>query len=125
MRPFAICVAAMLAGCAAPPPPSGPPKELRELAGRVAGPPQRCVLIERQEALRVSDEDGGTLLYGRGGTIWVNRVGPACRFSHDDILISEPIGAYYCRGDRIRSFDRFTKIPGSACILGDFVAYRR
>jgi hypothetical protein len=126
MRLVAISILAILAGCAAPePPPAGPPQEPRELAGRVAGQPERCMLIQPGEALRVSENDGQTLLYGRGRTIWANRVGPGCSFSGNDILVSEPIGSYYCRGEVVRSFDRFTRIPANSCRLGDFVAYTR
>ncbi|HEY4071461.1 MAG TPA: hypothetical protein VGM04_07895 [Sphingomicrobium sp.] len=125
MRFAAVSFAAMLVGCAAPEPPPKPPQQPRELAGRVAGPPERCVLIQPSEALRVSENDRQTLLYGTGRTIWANRVGPGCGFSRDDILVSEPIGSHYCHGDVVRSFDRFTRIPANSCRLGDFVAYTR
>jgi len=39
--------------------------------------------------------------------------------------VTEPIGSQYCRGDIVRSFDRQSRIPGPACILGDFVPYTR
>jgi hypothetical protein len=119
-----LAFAAVLAGCAAVPPAaeqSGPP---RELAGRSVGAPQRCVLINQSEALRIADNDHHTLLYGSGKTIWANHLG-ACGFALDDVLVTEPIGAYYCRGDLVRSFDRFSRIPGPACVLGDFDPYTR
>ncbi|MEA3067018.1 MAG: hypothetical protein QOK41_425 [Sphingomonadales bacterium] len=119
-----LAFAAILAGCAAAPPATeqqGPP---RELAGRSVGAPQRCVLINQSEALQIVDNDHHTLRYGSGKTIWANHLG-ACGFGLDDVLVTEPIGAYYCRGDLVRSFDRFSRIPGPACVLGDFVPYTR
>jgi hypothetical protein len=120
-----LAFVAILGGCAAAPPATeqqGPP---RELAGRSAGAPQRCVLINQSEALRIADNDHHTLLYGSGRTIWANHLGGQCGFGSDDVLITEPVGSYYCRGDLVRSMDRLSRIPGPACVLGDFVPYTR
>jgi hypothetical protein len=124
MRFAVFLAAATLAGCAAPQPESAP-QQPKELAGRSAGPAERCLLIQPAESLHVSENDGHTLLYGSGRTIWANRVGRGCSFRSDDILITAPIGSYHCRGDLVRSMDRFTRIPGSSCLLGDFVPYTR
>lgn len=124
MRIAALVIALAAAGCTAPQP-YETAQQPRELAGRAAGPAQRCVLIQRSEALRVSDTDRHTLLYGSGRTIWANRLGPSCGFGYNDLLITEPIGSYYCRGDIVRSIDRYSKIPGPGCVLGDFVPYSR
>lgn len=97
---------------------------LQELAGRIAGAPQRCVVTQQNEPLRLGAER--TILYGRGRTIWVNRLGPDCTgIGPNDILIAEPVGASYCRGDRLRSLDPVSRVPGPGCLLGDFVPYRR
>jgi hypothetical protein len=122
MRSAPLFLAATLAGCAAPQP-TDTPREPIELAGRTAGAAQRCVLIQQSESLRVSDTDRHTLLYGSGKTIWANRVG--CGFGSNDILVTEPVGSYNCRGDLVRSIDRYSRIPGPACPLGDFVPYVR
>jgi hypothetical protein len=113
-----------VSGCAAPQPTQvpGPP---RELAGRIAGSAQRCVLIQANEALRVSDTNRHVLLYGSGKTIWANQLAPGCGFGRDDVLITEPVGSYYCRGDLVRSMDRLSHIPGPACVMGEFVPYTR
>ena len=84
----------------------------------------RCVAISSQQSLRVSDSDRHMLLYGNGRTIWANRLGQ-CTFGSDDVLVTEPMGSYYCRGDLVRSFDRLSRIPGPACVLGEFVPYNR
>ena len=119
-----MAVAALLVGSCAVPQlePQGPPIEL---AGRIAGPPQRCVPIDQMSALRISETDRHTLLYGNGRIIWANRLGPHCGFRADDILITEPLGSSHCRGDIVRSIDRTSHIPGPACIFSDFVPYRR
>ncbi|MFL6765711.1 MAG: hypothetical protein ACJ8FO_11005 [Sphingomicrobium sp.] len=120
-----LALIALLAGACAPPQPMAQSAPPSELAGRTAGPPERCVLIQQSESLRVSDTDRHTLLYGSGRTLWANRLDPQCGFGNDDVLVTEPFGSYYCRGDIVRSFDRLSRIPGPACVLGDFVPYRR
>jgi hypothetical protein len=124
MRLLPLTAILFVSGCAAPQPTQapGPP---RELAGRVAGSAQRCVLIQANEALRVSDTNRHVLLYGSGKTIWANQLAPGCGFGRDDVLITEPVGSYYCRGDLVRSMDRLSHIPGPACVMGEFVPYTR
>ncbi len=118
-------LALILGSCAAPQPNSGQQGPPSELAGRSAGVPQRCALINSMDALRISDNDRHTLLYGSGRIIWANHLDPQCGFGSDDVLVTEPIGSYYCRGDIVRSFDRLSRIPGPSCVLGDFVPYTR
>jgi hypothetical protein len=122
MRFAALLLAATLACCAAPQSTEAP-QQPRELAGRTAGTPERCVLIQQSESLRVSDNDRHTLLYGSGKTVWANRLSPGCGFGANDILVTEPMGSYYCRGDLVRSIDRYSSIPGPACVIGEFVPY--
>ena len=110
--------------CAAPPPGVQQDSAPLELAGLAAGSPEGCVTINSQQSLRVSDSNRHVLLYRDGRTIWANRIGQ-CMFGTDDILVTEPIGSHYCRGDIVRSLDRQSHIPGPACVLGDFVPYRR
>lgn len=112
-----------LAGCAAPPPiqPNAP---IAELAGRVAGQPQRCVSIRQGESLQPANRN--TLLYGHGRTVWINELQGGCGgFSRWDVLVLEPVGTQYCRGDLVRSIDPVSRIPGPTCRLGDFMPYTR
>ena len=121
-----VALLAVIAGSCAAPQPVAPQQQPRELVGRAAGPAQKCVLIQQSESLRVSDTNRHVLIYGSGGrTLWANHLGSQCGFGRGDVLVTEPIGSYYCRGDIVRSFDRFSRIPGPACILGEFVPYRR
>ena len=116
---------AVAAGCA----PAGPMAEnvdVSEVTGRTAGTPTRCVLIIQGDALRLAEGQRLILIYGRGKTIWVNRLGGSCAgLEHDYSLIVDPIGAHYCRGDRVRSIDPVSRVPGATCFLGDFIPYTR
>ena len=116
-------LAALIGACSAPPPDTGG-SPVPELVGRTSGAAQRCVPIEQNASLRIAQP--GITLYGSGRTIWVNRLASNCPgMDRMDILIVEPIGSQYCRGDRVRTIDPVSRIPGPACILGDFVPYTR
>jgi hypothetical protein len=119
-----IALIVLLAGSCAGPQPEEPQRAPLELAGRTAGTPERCVSIEQSESLRPSDTNRHVLVYGSGRTLWANHLGPSCGFGRDDVLVTEPIGSYHCRGDIVRSIDRYSRIPGPSCILGDWVPYR-
>jgi len=123
MNACPLVLALILAGCAGALPAAEQQDPSRELAGRSAGAPQRCVPIVQSEAIRISDDDRHTVLYGSGKTIWANHVG--CGFALNDILVTEPIGSSYCRGDMVKSFDRYSGIQGPACVFGDFTPYTR
>ena len=117
--------ALVLSSCAVPQPAAetrGPPSEL---AGRSPGKPQQCVPIQQMESLRIAENNRHTLLYGNGKAVFANRLAGECTFGSDDVLVTEPTGSQYCRGDIVRSFDRLSKIPGPSCVLGDFVPYAR
>jgi len=124
MRATMFILPLAMVACAAPPPAPAPGRAT-ELTGRVAGAPQRCIPIERGWALRVADGDRSTLLYGYGNRIWANHLPPGCGFNQGDVLVIQPIGSDYCRGDFVRSFDPVGRFPGPSCILGDFVPYTR
>lgn len=118
-----LTVLAAVAGCA-PSEPAGPPAPIAELAGRTAGAPQRCVPTQQTRSMRIAGPE--VVLYGSGRTIWLNRLASPCPgMSRMNILIVEPSGAQYCRGDRVRTVEPLSKIPGPSCLLGDFVPYTR
>ena len=123
MKRILPSVALVLASCAPSPPAAQGPAS--ELAGRVAGPPKSCVSITPPQSLRISDRDPHLLIYGDGRTVWANPLGPHCSFRYDDVLVTQPTGSQYCRGDIVRSIDRYSHIPGPACVLGDFIPYNR
>ena len=115
--------AAILASCN-PVPVRRAATPIPELAGRTAGPPQRCVATRQAEAPRLGGDR--VILYGGGRTLWVNRLSEGCvGINRNDILVVEPAPGSYCRGDRVRSVDPLSGLPGPGCILGDFVPFRR
>ena len=120
-----VALALAIGSCAPSPPATQPRGPTSELAGLVAGPAKRCVSITSLQSLRVSDSDPHLLLYGSGLTVWANPLGPHCSFRHDDVLVTQPTSSEYCEGDIVRSFDRYSKIPGPACVLGNFIPYSR
>lgn len=123
IRQPAIAPLILVAACA-PAAPSRPPAAIPELAGRTAGVPQRCVPIRQNDSLRIADS--GIVLYGSGRTLWLNRLGSDCPgMTRMDVLVVEPTGSQYCRGDLVRTVDPVSRIPGPACRLGDFVPYTR
>jgi hypothetical protein len=115
----------IVGSCAAPPSDTAPRRPAAELVGRTVGPPQRCVLIHQNEGLRISTTDRHMVLYGSGKTVFANDLRPGCGFGAEDILVSQPLGSFHCRGDIVRSVDRYSGIPGPSCVLGDFVLYNR
>ena len=114
-----------LASCTAAPLPSGPdPAFQAELAGRTMGSPQSCIIANTNEAPRVIDAH--TLAYGSGRTIYVNRLPAECPGLRPlTTLVIEVNGGNYCRGDRFRSVEPGSIIPGPTCLLSDWVPYRR
>ena len=124
MRFVSICLVSVLAGCAAPPPTLLNNAPIADIAGMVAGAPQRCAGTTQSEGLRAANRN--TLLLRRGRSVWVNQLQDGCGgFGQWDVIVTEPIGTQHCEGDLVRSFDPVTKIPGPACRLGAFIPYIR
>jgi hypothetical protein len=124
MRFVSICLVSVLAGCAAPPPTLLNNAPIADIAGMVAGAPQRCAGTTQSEGLRAANRN--TLLLRRGRSVWVNQLQDGCGgFGQWDVIVTEPIGTQHCEGDLVRSFDPVTKIPGPACRLGAFIPYTR
>ena len=123
MRVILTCLGAALAGCTAPPPvASNAP--IAELAGRIAGAAQRCVLITQSEGFSAANRN--TLLLRKGKALWVNRLQGTCGgFDRWDVIVTEPVGSQHCEGDLVRSFDPVSKIPGPTCRMGAFIPYTR
>ena len=124
MRFVTICLVPALAACASPPPTVPNNAPIADIAGRVAGAPQRCVATTQSEGFRAANRN--TLLLRRGKSMWVNQLQGGCGgFGQWDVLVTEPIGTQHCEGDLIRSFDPVSRIPGPTCRLGAFIPYTR
>jgi hypothetical protein len=122
MRSIPIVLAATIAGCTSPPPPS-PTDALPELAGRTAGAPERCVGFGPSESLHIAGPH--TITYREGRTLWVNSVPGCTALKSSDILVVEPAGSQYCSGDFVRTRDNRTLLPGPGCRLNEFVPYTK
>lgn len=114
----------LLAGCAPTPElTSNEAAVTRELAGRVAGPEQRCV-EQTGSNLRVIDRH--TLAYEAGDRLWVNRLRPTCPgFEPNEILIVDLDAGFYCRNNRVRATRPGQSVAGAACLLNAWTPYRR
>ena len=117
--------AATVAGCAPNAVPGASADALgRELAGRTQGATTSCVSTFGNQNLRVVNP--GTVAYGDGKTIYINRLMSACpALNQFNTIIVERTGGEYCRGDHIRGLEPGAIIPGPVCILGDWTAYSR
>ena len=102
-------------------------KELAdELAGRVAGPPQRCITTYR--TTRVHAIDDWTIVYDQGSTIYVQNPRGGCPGigSGDDILVTQQVGtAQICDGEIARTIDRTARVEHGGCVFGPFVPYTK
>ena len=124
MRAFLLVAA--LTGCATLP--AGSVSRDRqaldqELAALNAGPPRSCI-SGTDRNLVIGDEQ--TVVQREGPTTWVNRLATACPGLRPiNTLVVERYGSQLCRGDRIRSLEPGSSIPGPICVLGDFTPYTR
>ena len=102
-------------------------KELAEaLAGRVPGPPQRCIRNYRTTNMQVIDDY--TLLFEEGRTIYLQKPPNGCfgLGSHSRTLVTRPFGTTdLCEGDINKLVDLTAGIQGGACVFGPFIPYTK
>ena len=116
---FTAGVAALLAACStAPVEQSRSPQASKELAdalaGRVAGPPQRCISTYRNT--KVQPIDDFTILYDQGSTIYVQNPRGGCPGvgSGSDVLVTRQVTNQICD-------DLVAKLsPRRMTVVGDF-----
>lgn len=98
----------------------------KQLAGKVAGPPEKCLPSYRtSETIRVSDS---ILLYRAGGNlVYRNDLKTSCPgLARDsDIMVVRQFGSSTCAGDFFHLVDRSSGIRGPTCVFGEFVPYRK
>ena len=121
MRIVVLILAATIAGCTSPPPPSS--GVLPELAGRTAGEPQRCIARRQAGGLYIAGPHA--IAVSDGSTLWINYVPGCVMRKSSDILVIEPVGPQYCSGDFVRTRDNISFLPGPGCRLNDFVPYTK
>lgn len=128
---LAASVSALLSSCStAPIQQARMPEAERELAaalaGRVAGPPQRC--IDNSRMTKVHPIDDWTIIYDQGRTIYVQNPKGGCPGvgSGSDILVTRQVGpARLCENEIAYTVDLSSRIERAACVLGPFVPYTK
>ncbi len=99
----------------------------KELGGKVAGEPVRCISqSDARNMIRVSDDV--VLFRASGKLIWRNDLRGSCNgLANDrDIVVSEQFGtSQSCENDTWRMVDRTSGIQGGFCTLGQFTPYRK
>mgnify|MGYP003575178741 FL=1 len=127
---FAAAGAALLTACStAPAQQSRSPQESRELAdalaGRVAGPPQRCITTYRTTTVRPID--AWTILYDQGSTIYVQNPRGGCPGvgRGNEVLVTRQTSTQICDGDIAQTVDLTSRVQGAGCVFGPFVPYTR
>ena len=122
MPPAVLLLAPLLTSCMQSSAPSDAALS-RQLAGRVAGPPQTCVPTVSNGNLTAMDAT--TLVYQSGTKLYVNYPSAPCpALAPLSTLIVDAQPGHYCRGDRVRGIEYGGGIPGPVCLLGDWVPYR-
>src|SRR6185369_9117632 len=111
-------VLALLGTSCAPSAPVGGPTPIPEIAGRTAGPPESCVRNDSSSSVHFTN--GSALVFTSGSTVWLNTTRcPA--LTDNDLPVFQLYGSQYCRGDIVKTVDRYSGIPGPSCVLGDFI----
>lgn len=96
------------------------------LAGRVAGAPQRCIMLRQTEGLTIADRD--MILFRESGRR-IYRATPIGRCGQlqpfNTLILNLYSGNTVCENDRFRVLSSGTSIPGPYCRFGKFVPYDR
>src|SRR3712207_2383217 len=128
MRSIPAFLAAALVLAAAPaetkPRLSGEAELAREIEGRVAGEPVKCLPFHRIHSSRIIDDTA--IVYDVGSVLYVNRP-RAGRESLDrwDTLVTRTFGSQLCSTDVVQLYDAGARMPTGMVFLGEFVPYRK
>lgn len=98
----------------------------RELDGKVAGNPIRCLPTYRARDMLAIDEQ--TILFRDGRTTYVSRMNGGCSGlgSSGYTLITKTVGGSdLCGGDIAQVADTASRMVVGSCTFGDFVPYTR
>ena len=124
------CVsAAVLAGCATPPPQGRSPAAERHLqqmlAGKTPGAARTCMPYRSSSDMVIIDND--TVLFRDGGRrVWRSEMRGPCTLlgSGAYTLVTRNFGATGpCRGDIAHLVDLSSGMNVGSCVWGDFVSY--
>lgn len=97
----------------------------RLLEGRVAGEPQSCIRTMPTERMQTIDKTA--YVFGRGGTIYVQRTRRPEQIDDRETLVLRRFGggAQLCRQDIATTVDPVTRFFTGAVMFEDFVPYTR
>ena len=99
-------------------------KLARELQGRVAGEPVKCVSLHSIRSSRIIDRTA--IIYDAGSTIYVNRpTGGRESLDQWDVLVTKPFNSQLCDIDVVHLYDSSSRMQTGIVFLGDFVPYRK
>ncbi|WP_354294976.1 DUF6491 family protein [Sphingomonas sp. 1185] len=95
-------------------------------AGRVAGPPAKCVdTTTAMSGPSIYDNDT-IVINGGGQRMWRAKVRGQCQgLQPFNTLIVERWGSQICRNDRFRVLQQGMSIPSQWCVFDGFVPYDR
>jgi hypothetical protein len=97
----------------------------RLFKGKIAGEPRDCLPTLGNATPIAVGED--IIAFRRGDIVYRNNLRSICPGlnSKKDILIPVIRSGNVCKNDQVRRVDRFTGIPRSLCVLGEFVPYSK
>ena len=99
-------------------------KLAREIEGRVAGEPVRCINTRNIRSSRIIDRTA--IVYDAGSTIYVNRPrGGAGSLDSWDILVTKQHSSQLCSIDTVHLHDSGSRMLSGIVSLGEFVPYRK
>ena len=96
----------------------------RELAGKVAGAPLKCLPSYRSNDMTIIDDN--TILYRDGrNRVYRNDPPGGCSPMGNPgyTLVFRPLSGQSCRGDIVRVVDLTSRMTAGSCSLSDFVPY--
>jgi len=98
----------------------------RALAGRTPGPATRCVHNFRSSDMKIIDD--GTILFGDGKTIYLQRPVGGCPGLHiggNTLVARQFVTNRACQGDINEVVDARNGITIGSCVFEDFVPYTK
>ena len=96
----------------------------REIEGRVAGEPVRCLNLRNIRSSRIIDRTA--IIYDAGSTLYVNRPRAGGEsLDQWDVLVTRPFGSQLCSIDVVHLYDTASHFQTGFVFLGDFVPYRK
>lgn len=96
----------------------------KRLVGYTRAGTMNCVPM--RPTLETQKITGTAVVYGRGRTLYVNRLGGDCNgLRPETIMITRTTIGQFCRGDIVTFVDNASTIPRGSCGFGDFERYER